>query len=105
MRADLMARNKEDWTPEYYSVTVQVEVYYRNLVAEWERRKAEDEIKTKESRVRSAVVVRLFKADDTEGSEASWEGARERTDGGGSRRTNGSSSGLGLNMLSREMWR
>jgi uncharacterized protein len=103
--ADPLARNKDGWTPEYYSVTVQAEVYYRNLVAEWERRKAEDEMRMKESRARSAAGVRLVDADESESSELSWEDARERADSGGSRKTNGSNSGLGLTMLSRETWR
>ena len=81
-------------------MTVQAEVYYRNLVAEWERRKAEVEIRMKESRARSAAGVRLVDADDTEGSEVSWEDARDRADSGGSRKTNGSNGGLGLTMAS-----
>lgn len=103
--ADPLAKNKDGWTPEYYSVTVQAEVYYRNLVAEWERRRAEDEIRMKESRARSVAGVRLVEADDNESSELSWEDARERADSGGSRRTNGSNSGLGLTVVSRETWR
>ena len=103
--ADPLARNKDGWTPEYYSVTVQAEVYYRNLVAEWERRKAEDEMRMKESRARSAAGVRLVDNDDTESSELSWEDARDRADSGASRRTNGSNSGLGLTMPSRETWK
>lgn len=103
--ADPLARNKDGWTPEYYSVTVQAEVYYRNLVAEWERRRAEEEVKMKESRARSAAGVRLVEADETESSELAWEDARERADSGGSRKTTGSNNGLGLTMLDREMWR
>ena len=105
--ADPLARNRDGWMPEYYSVTVQAEVYYRNLVAEWERRRAEDEIRMKESRARSAAGVRLVDADadDAESSELSWEDARDRADSGGSRRTNGSNSGLGLSMISRETWK
>ena len=105
--ADPLARNRDGWTPEYYSVTVQAEVYYRHLVAEWERRRAEDEMRIKESRARSAAGVRLVDADadDAESSELSWEDARDRADSGGSRRTNGSNSGLGLGLLSRETWK
>jgi hypothetical protein len=103
--ADPLAKNKDGWTPEYYSVTVQAEVYYRNLVAEWERRRAEDEIRMKESRARSAAGVRLVEADDNDSSEVSWEDARERADSGGSRRTNDSNSGLGLTIVGREAWR
>jgi hypothetical protein len=103
--ADPLVKNKDGWTPEYYSVTVQAEVYYRNLVAEWERRRAEDEIRMKETRARSAAGVRLVDADDNESSDLSWEDARERADSGASRRTNGSNSGLGLTMVNRETWR
>lgn len=35
--ADPLASNNAHWTPQYYSLTVQAEVYYKGLVAEWER--------------------------------------------------------------------
>ncbi|KAL9625595.1 MAG: hypothetical protein Q9160_000308 [Pyrenula sp. 1 TL-2023] len=35
--ADPLATNNAHWTPQYYSLTVQAEVYYKGLVAEWER--------------------------------------------------------------------
>jgi ankyrin repeat protein len=102
--ADPLARNKDGRTPENYSVTVQAEVYYRNLVAEWERRRAEDEIRMRESRARSAAGVRLVDADDTDSSDL-WEDARDRADSGGSRKTNESNNGLGLTMISKETWK
>ena len=35
---DPVANNVHGWTPEYYSLTVQAELYYRNSIAEYERR-------------------------------------------------------------------
>lgn len=39
--ADPFAKNSYDWTPLAYSVTVAAEVYMKNLVAEFARRRAE----------------------------------------------------------------
>ncbi|KEQ67741.1 ankyrin, partial [Aureobasidium melanogenum CBS 110374] len=48
--ADPTAKNAYDWTPLAYSQTVAAEVYFKNLVAELERRKAEDMRGEKERR-------------------------------------------------------
>jgi len=40
--ADVGVRNWSGWGAEGYSVTVQAEVYFRNLVAEWEKRRVEE---------------------------------------------------------------
>lgn len=45
--ADVGVRNWSGWGAEGYSVTVQAEVYFRNLVAEWEKRRV-DEMRAKE---------------------------------------------------------
>lgn len=105
--ADPLARNNDGWTPEYYSVTVQAEVYYRNLVAEWEKRRAEENVRIKEQRARSAAGVRLVTDDETD-EELSWEDARDRASSGASRGTtgtNGTSSGLGLGIGRTESWK
>lgn len=39
--ANPLAKNNYDWTPLAYSQTVAAEVYFKNLVAEFERRRAE----------------------------------------------------------------
>ncbi|KIX93509.1 uncharacterized protein Z520_10687 [Fonsecaea multimorphosa CBS 102226] len=82
--ADPLSKNKAGWTPEYYSITVQAEVYYRNLVAEWEKRKAEDEMRaSSERRGKGGGSVRLVPQEnesDGEGDESSrTETSRERS--------------------------
>lgn len=57
--ASPLAKNNYDWTPLAYSQTVAAEVYFKNLVAEFERRKAEG-VKMSEERERAkAAGVRL----------------------------------------------
>ncbi|OAL26124.1 hypothetical protein AYO20_10258 [Fonsecaea nubica] len=75
--ADPLSKNKAGWTPEYYSITVQAEVYYRNLVAEWEKRKAEDEMRASERRGKGGGSVRLVPQEnesDDEGDNSSITG-------------------------------
>lgn len=66
--ADPMAKNAYDWTPLSYSQTVAAEVYFKNLVAELERRRiegAKGEIARKEERIkRRGAGVRLVTGDD-----------------------------------------
>jgi len=107
--ADPLARNNDGWTPEYYSVTVQAEVYYRNLVAEWEKRRVEENLRIKEQRARSAAGVRLVPADEGEESEElSWEDARDRASSGASRETTTSgtntNNGFGLGIDRVDSW-
>lgn len=40
--ADPLQANHAGWRPDAYSLSVQADVYFRNLVAEFEKRKAED---------------------------------------------------------------
>ena len=68
--ADPISKNKAGWTPEFYSITVQAEVYYRNLVAEWEKRRAEDKIRAEERRGRGGGAVRLVPQDDDSDGES-----------------------------------
>jgi uncharacterized protein len=64
--ADPLQRNDQGWTPQYYSITVQAEVYYKNLVTEWEKRKAEEIIRTRERRGKGGGGLRLVKDEEHE---------------------------------------
>ena len=75
--ADPMSKNKAGWTPEYYSITVQAEVYYRNLVAEWEKRRAEDEMRTIERRGRGGGAVRLVPQENDSDGEGGMQSRTE----------------------------
>ena len=106
--ADPLARNHGGWTPESYSLTVQAEVYYKNLVAEFEKRRAQDDMAKNERRARSAAGVRLVNADedDAEGPSSVDSDARDRADSGGSRMTTSSkNSGLGVTIGRIDSWR
>lgn len=62
--ANPLAKNNHDWTPLAYSQTVAAEVYFKNLVAELERRKIEG-LKAEEERERQrAAGMRMVGADD-----------------------------------------
>lgn len=69
--ADPMAKNAYDWTPLAYSQTVAAEVYFKNLVAEFERRKIEgvraDRDRRDDALRRKGAGVRLV-TDDGEAS-------------------------------------
>jgi len=96
--ADPLCSNHEGWKPEYYSVTVQAEVYFRNLVGEYEKRRAEDMIRMRERKVKRGGGVRLVATDDTEGHETEPDDARSRADSGGSQVTAGTDGGLGISI-------
>ena len=53
--ANPLAKNNYDWTPLAYSQTVAAEVYFKNLVAEFERRKVEG-LKAEEERERQRAA-------------------------------------------------
>lgn len=61
--ADPLAKNNYDWTPLAYSQTVAAEVYFKNLVAEFERRKQEGAKQSEEWERRRAAGVRLVEDD------------------------------------------
>lgn len=65
--ADPLAKNAYDWTPLAYSQTVAAEVYLKNLVAEFERRRVENINGERERERRKGAGVRLI-TDDQEGS-------------------------------------
>lgn len=61
--ANPLAKNTHDWTPLAYSQTVAAEVYFKNLVAELERRRVEG-LKAEEERERQrAAGMRVVEED------------------------------------------
>ena len=71
--ANPLAKNNHDWTPLAYSHTVAAEVYFKNLVAELERRKVEG-LKAEEERERQrAAGMRLVATDDEGGTRSKLE--------------------------------
>lgn len=66
--ADPMAKNSYDWTPLAYSQTVAAEVYFKNLVVEFERRRIEgargDQERKEDKSRRKGGGVRLVTGDD-----------------------------------------
>ncbi|KAK5137205.1 hypothetical protein LTR08_000710 [Meristemomyces frigidus] len=57
--ANPLAKNNYDWTPLAYSQTVAAEVYFKNLVAEFERRKVEGAKPGEERERQRAAGVRI----------------------------------------------
>ncbi|KAK4548816.1 hypothetical protein LTR36_008589 [Oleoguttula mirabilis] len=57
--ANPLAKNNYDWTPLAYSQTVAAEVYFKNLVAEFERRKVEGAKQGEERERQRAAGVRV----------------------------------------------
>lgn len=96
--ADPLARNNDGWMPQYYSVTVQAEVYFRNLVSEWEKRQAEEEMRHRQRVEAERGGVRLVLEDDdgTEGTES--DDGRNRADSGSTHFTTASEGGLGISI-------
>jgi len=104
--ADPLRKNKAGWTPEYYSITVQAEVYYRNLVAEWEKRKAEEGTRASDRRVKGGGAVRLV-PQEAESDEGESEASRSRASSARSQQTGGSDgdTGLGFSVGNLDTWR
>lgn len=101
--ADPLCANYAGWKPDAYSLTVQADVYFRNLVAESEKRKAEEASKKQlDRKANAAGRVRLVEADDERDintSHAEDDFIRGRADSGRSYTTSelsSSSSGNGL---------
>ncbi|KAF7185619.1 putative hexaprenyl pyrophosphate synthase, mitochondrial [Pseudocercospora fuligena] len=61
--ANPLAKNNYDWTPLAYSQTVAAEVYFKNLVAEFERRKQEGAKENAEREKMRAAGVRIVEDD------------------------------------------
>ncbi|KIX02178.1 uncharacterized protein Z518_08117 [Rhinocladiella mackenziei CBS 650.93] len=102
--ADPLRKNKAGWTPECYSITVQAEVYYRNLVAEWEKRKTEEEMRATERRAKGGGAVRLV-PQEAESDEASSDPGRSRASSARSQLTNDSDAGLGISISYVDTWK
>ncbi|KIV84480.1 hypothetical protein PV11_00255 [Exophiala sideris] len=96
--------NKAGWTPEYYSITVQAEVYYRNLVAEWDKRRSQEEIRANERRAKGAGAVRLVPR-EAESDDGQSETGRSRGSSERSRQSGESDAGLGITVDSLDTWK
>jgi hypothetical protein len=102
--ADPLCKNKAGWTPQYYSITVQAEVYFRNLVAELEKRKAEEELRSNERRAKGGGLVRLVPQDD-ESDDGQSEQSRSRASSARSQQTSSSDAGLGISVGHFDTWK
>lgn len=65
--ANPLAKNNYDWTPLAYSQTVAAEVYFKNLVAEFERRKVEGAKQSEERERQRVAGVRIVDVNEEEG--------------------------------------
>jgi uncharacterized protein len=92
--ADPLCSNFAGWAPHNYSLTVQADVYYRNLVAEWEKRKAEEKLHQSERRGKGGGAVRLV-SDHDDDSEIDQ---RSRSGSARSQATNEAEPGLGISV-------
>lgn len=66
--ADPKCTNFAGWLPESYSLTVQADVYFRTLVAEFERQRLEEDNRARERR-KTGGRVRMIAAEDDENRE------------------------------------
>lgn len=104
--ADPLARNNAGWMPQYYSLTVQAEVYYRNLVAEWEKRQAEEEMRHRQRVEAERGGVRLVVSEEDEGTEGTEsDDGRNRADSGNTHFTTASEGGLGISIGRTDSWK
>lgn len=78
--ADPICCNYKGWTPQSYSISVQAEVYYKSLVAEWERRKAQEVIRMRERRGKGGGGLRLVKDEETQDDDGPSDGYRTRAE-------------------------
>ena len=102
--ADPLAGNNDGWLPQYYSVTVQAEVYFRNLTAEWEKRQAEETLRHRQRVEAEKGGVRLVSDDDeTEATES--DDGRDRANSGGSHFATPSEGGLGISIARTDSWK
>lgn len=112
--ADPLRTNHAGWKPDAYSLSVQADVYFRNLVAEFERRKAEDAARKRTERRPpngGGGRVRLVDEKDENATESDAdEEKRIRKDVGKGHATgdmgSDGTSGLGIKVDTRaEIWR
>lgn len=76
--ANPMAKNHHDWTPLAYSQTVAAEVYFKNLVAELERRKVEGQKAEEERERQRAAGMRVVVGGDEDGEGRSVGGTPKK---------------------------
>lgn len=78
-----MAKNAYDWSPLAYSQTVAAEVYFKNLIAELERRKVEgirgEKERREEAIKRKYAGVRLVTEDNESSSRPSDDMSRSES--------------------------
>jgi uncharacterized protein len=104
--ADPLQRNNQGWTPQYYSITVQAEVYYRNLIAEWEKRKAEEVIRMKERRGKGGGGLRLVQDEDNDQVRLSdGEEARARAESMESVASSATGDELHVSLRRNDTWK
>ncbi len=101
--ADPLCSNYAGWAPHNYSLTVQADVYFRNLVAEWEKRKAEEKMQQNERRGKGGGAVRIVSDEETDESEL--DQSRSRSGSGRSQPDSESDAGLGITVGNAEGWR
>lgn len=78
--ADPLGANHAGWRPDAYSLSVQADVYFRNLVAEFEKRKAEDAARKRTERRppnSGGGAVRLVDNNDEEDGDSELDEADE----------------------------
>ena len=101
--ADPLHQNNQGWRPDSYSLTVQADVYFRNLVAEFERRRAEDMARKREQprpRNGGGGHVRLVQEEEDEHElDDANDSGRSRAGSSRSNTTSESSAdGLGISV-------
>lgn len=103
---DARCSNYAGWLPQNYSLTVQAEVYFRNLTAEFERKKVEEHLKKKERMAQQGGPgLRLVASDEDTSDDAESTSTRSRGDSGASHGTIGSGGGLGIRIGTVDAWR
>lgn len=112
--ADPLRQNHQGWRPDAYSLTVQADVYFRNLVAEFERRRAEDMARKRDQRPRGngGGHVRLVQDQEDDARNDFYDpidSGRSRASSARSTTTSDSSAenGLGISggiLRSSEAW-
>ena len=104
--ADPLHQNNQGWRPDNYSLTVQADVYFRNLVAEFERRRAEDMARRREQprpRNNGGGKVRLVQDQEENDEHEFYDASDSGRSRAGSSRSNTTSegsaeNGLGINV-------
>lgn len=85
--ADPSYMNFEGWKPELYSLTVQAEVYYKNLIVEFSKRWADESRQIFDRRAKGGGAVRLVARDDDDSDSVESPTGRDRADSGRSHST------------------